>query len=77
MGLVIYSLPHCPKCKVLLRYLDSMKIIYEERNAQDYVAYLMSHGFVAAPVLEVNGQLYDFTSINQVILILRDNGLIT
>jgi len=54
-----------------------MKIIYEERNAQDYVAYLMSHGFVAAPVLEVNGQLYDFTSINQVILILRDNGLIT
>lgn len=74
MGVILYTLPRCPRCLILKSYLNSLKIPYEEKNAQDFIVYLTSHGFSSAPILEVDGQLYDFISIHEVIYILRERG---
>lgn len=71
---IIYTLEHCPKCKVLTSYLKSMGIEFEEKNAQDFVTYLTSEGYYAVPILELDGELFDFTSVKQVTLILHKHG---
>ena len=76
-SLILYTLPHCPKCKILERYLNSKNIPYEERNAQDFADFLMSKGFFTAPVLELNGEFYNFTSVNSLIFLLREKGLLS
>ena len=74
LKLTIYSLPHCPRCMVLLNYLTNAKIQFSIKNAQDSSEYLMRQGFVTAPVIELDGKLYSFISIGQVISLLRDEG---
>ena len=75
MNIVLYTLPHCSKCHMLKMYLNSLNIKYEERNAQDFVPYLTSHGFSTTPILELNGQLFDFVSISYVLQLLEEKGL--
>ena len=56
MKVVLYS-THCPKCKVLESKLKQSNIAYEEVNDVDL---MLSKGFVVAPVLEVDGVVYNF-----------------
>lgn len=72
--IIIYTLEHCPKCKLLLSYLDSLKVDYETRSAQDFASFLLTQGFSAAPILEINGTLFDFKSVSSVIFILQEQG---
>ena len=72
--LIIYVLKNCPKCKILTKYLNSLGIHYEERDAQEYVKMLMSKGFFTAPVLQIDNEFLNFISINGLILILRERG---
>lgn len=53
---ILYS-THCPKCKVLEKKLQDKKIEYEEINDIDI---MQAKGFMAAPVLEVDGKIMMF-----------------
>jgi len=54
-----------------------MNIEFEEKNAQDFLSYLTSQGFYSAPVLELDGELFDFISVQDVTFILRKHGFIS
>lgn len=56
MKVVLYTI-HCPKCKILEKKLGQSKIKYDICEDLDF---MLSKGFVAAPVLEVNGKPMEF-----------------
>lgn len=56
MNVVFYS-THCPKCKVLELKLKQKNINFEENND---VELMLQKGFKSAPVLEVDGVVYNF-----------------
>lgn len=56
MSITLYS-THCPKCKVLEMKLKQKNINYEEIND---VEVMKAKGFMSAPKLEVDGEIYDF-----------------
>lgn len=48
---------HCPLCNKLQEKLDSAGINY---NISEDVSVVAAQGFTAAPVLEIDGEFYDF-----------------
>ena len=58
MNVIFYS-THCPKCKVLETKLKQKDILFEEVND---INVMKEKGFMSAPVLEVDGTVYDFKS---------------
>ena len=56
MNIVLHS-THCPKCNVLEQKLKQKNIVFEENND---VKLMIKKGFMTAPVLEVDGVLYNF-----------------
>ena len=56
MNVVLYS-THCPKCNVLESKLKQKNIVFVENND---VELMVQKGFKAAPVLEVDGVVYNF-----------------
>lgn len=56
MDVILYS-THCPKCKVLETKLKQQDISFEEINDIDV---MKTKGFMSAPMLEVDGVVYDF-----------------
>ena len=51
----------CPRCKVLEAKLGQKKIEYNIiTNVDDIVEYGKSHNIKSAPILDVNGNTYDF-----------------
>lgn len=56
MKVILYS-THCPKCNVLKKKLESKSIEFEEVNDIDIMT---SKGFMQAPMLEVDDQVFDF-----------------
>jgi len=56
MNIVFYS-TNCPMCKVLKTKLNQKNISFEEIND---VELMTQKGFKAAPVLEVDGVVYNF-----------------
>lgn len=58
MNVIFYS-THCPQCKVLETKLKQKGILFEEVNDIDV---MKEKGFMSAPVLEVDGTVYDFKS---------------
>lgn len=56
MNIVLYS-THCPKCNVLEAKLKQKNIKFEENNDVELMA---QKGFMMAPVLEVDGAVYNF-----------------
>ena len=56
MKITLYS-TGCPQCKVLKRKLDELKLTYD--TVSDPQA-IIDMGFQSAPVLEVDGQRYNF-----------------
>lgn len=56
MNVILYS-THCPKCKVLGMKLKQKNINFEENTNIDV---MIEKGFKSAPILEVDGIVYDF-----------------
>ena len=56
MKIILYS-TNCPKCKILETKLKAKHIEYEVNND---VQYMISKGFLSAPYLEIDEQLYSF-----------------
>ena len=50
---------HCPQCRALETKLDKKNIQYE---VCDDTEIMLSKGFKAAPILEVNGEYLNFAS---------------
>ena len=59
MNVIFYSKHGCPKCKVLETKLKQKAILFEEVND---INVMKEKGFMSAPVLEVDGAVYDFKS---------------
>ena len=49
---------HCPKCKVLEKKLEEIGIDYNLIEDEDI---MMEKGFMAAPMLEVDGKVMGFS----------------
>lgn len=56
MEIILYS-THCPRCEVLEEKLKSKGIEYVEENS---VEVMQEKGIMSVPVLEYNGELFDF-----------------
>ena len=52
---------HCPKCKVLEKKLALKEINYIEVSDKERMIQL---GFKSAPILEVDGRIYNFKEAN-------------
>ncbi|RLC74795.1 MAG: NrdH-redoxin [Chloroflexi bacterium] len=75
MTIILYTTPQCPMCKQVKKFLDDLRIQYEERNAQVYANYLLSKGFMSVPLVEIDGVIYRVQSLNTLILILQSHNL--
>lgn len=53
---VLYS-TGCPRCRVLEKKLNEKNIIFELVNDEDV---MIEKGFMTAPMMEIDGSLYDF-----------------
>ena len=58
MDVTLYT-THCPKCKVLAAKLDQKFIDY--KIIDDEKA-MLDKGFMSAPMLEVDGEIMDFSA---------------
>lgn len=58
--IILYS-TNCPKCRILESKLNNTNITYEINTDADY---MILRGFLSAPMLEVNGEVMDFTTAN-------------
>jgi len=54
--IILYS-NGCPNCKLLKDYLDKKGVSYEENNS---VEDMVAKGFDHVPMLEVDGEIYEF-----------------
>ncbi|EEI18337.1 glutaredoxin-like protein NrdH [Lentilactobacillus hilgardii] len=55
----VYSKNNCMQCKMTKRYLAEHHVKFEEHNINEqpeYVDYLKNKGFLALPVVDVDGQ---------------------
>ena len=70
MEIIFYS-THCPKCKVLESKLKAAGLTYTECDDVDKMAAL---GFKSAPMLSVDGQIFDFKAANTWVNEVKANG---
>lgn len=61
MDIVLYS-NNCPKCKILKQKLDNKNINYKEVND---INLMISKGFNEVPLLEIDGEIYQFNKANE------------
>lgn len=59
---IILHTTNCPKCNILKSKLNSKNISFEENFD---VKFLISKGFVSAPVLQVDDEYMDFSKANE------------
>lgn len=55
--MVVLYTTHCPRCQVLEKKLQSKNIDYSVVEDKDEI---LNKGFMTVPVLEINGETYDF-----------------
>ena len=60
--MVILYTTNCPKCRVLETKLNEKNITYTEETD---LGVMQQKGFSMAPMLEVNGEIYDFSKAIQ------------
>ncbi len=60
--MVILYTTNCPKCRVLETKLNEKNITYTEETDLEV---MQQKGFSIAPMLEVNGEIYDFSKAIQ------------
>jgi glutaredoxin len=56
----LYS-THCPKCEILKKKLTAKNVEFDEVNDIDI---MIEKGYVSSPMLEVDGEIMDFTKAN-------------
>ena len=61
MTITLYT-THCPKCPVIEKKLAQKDILYTEVSDVQKMTQL---GFHSAPVLEVDGRIYNFKEANK------------
>jgi len=61
MKVTLYS-TGCPKCKILTQKLNNKKIEYDVVSDVDI---MLSKGFQAVPILEVDNNVMDFLTANK------------
>ena len=54
--MILYSIG-CPQCNVLKQMLINASLPFEEITDQDY---MIARGFRESPLLEVDGEIYNF-----------------
>ena len=59
---IILHTTNCPKCNILKSKLNSKHISFDENFD---VKFLISKGFITAPVLQVDDEYMDFTKANE------------
>ena len=55
-NVILYTI-HCPKCTILEKKLASKNIKF---TISEDIEIMMNKGFKSAPMLEVDGEIYDF-----------------
>lgn len=60
MKVILYT-TGCPKCKVLEAKLKQKEIDYEEVSD---ISVMVNMGFMSVPILEVDGEIMNFTEAN-------------
>lgn len=63
--IILYS-TGCPNCKLLKEYMDNKNVPYEENNSVDD---MISKGFDHVPMLEVDGNVYEF---NEALMLVKN-----
>ncbi len=71
MRVILYS-THCPKCCILEKKLKEKNISYEEIND---IEVMKEKGYLAVPVLEVDGTSMDFKMANEWINLQEEKGI--
>ena len=61
MRVILYS-TNCPKCNVLKKKLEQKNIDFELVTDQDV---MIEKGFMSAPMLEVDGNIMNFSGANE------------
>lgn len=61
VNIILYT-TNCPRCVVLEKKLNAKNIEYETITDKKT---MLEKGFITAPMLEVNGELLDFSKANQ------------
>lgn len=61
MSIVLYT-THCPRCSVLEKKLKLKNITYEECSE---IAVMKKKGVLQVPMIEVEGNLMDFSTSNK------------
>ena len=73
---IVYTLEHCPRCKILKRMLEKLEVPYSEVDAMAHASHLTRMGFMEVPVIEIDGELYSFESGTQLVGLLKEKGLV-
>ena len=55
-NVILYTV-HCPKCNILEKKLQQKGVEY---NINEDLEGMLARGFKEAPMLEVDGEIYDF-----------------
>lgn len=61
MDVILYS-NHCPKCNILTKKLNDKNIEFNEIND---IELMISKGFMSMPMLEVDGNVMNFSDANK------------
>lgn len=65
--ITLYS-THCPKCKVLELKLNQKKINYDMIDDPDAVVnFGKENNILSAPILDIDGKIYDFSNAIKVV----------
>lgn len=60
MGIILYS-TNCPRCNILKTKLNRKEIPFSEENDIDV---MIEKGFTEVPMLEVDGEIMNFSQAN-------------
>lgn len=71
MTITVYSKPNCVPCANLKMWLKLKGIDYQEQSLMDNIDRIRDAGFMAAPVVDIDGQLYNGANISNIADIVR------
>ena len=74
MSITVYSQKACVPCAKLKYWLNKNKVKYEETPIEDHITMLTSLGFMAAPVVAIDGRYFNGADLIRVADHIRDNG---
>lgn len=58
---IVYTLPNCGRCSVLKEKLNNSGVLYEEKNANEYLDVLKYNHIFSAPAMSVDNSIMNFS----------------